>query len=237
MRVPPDPFPPLRRFSQTHKPWREPPEGRGLHATQLRFGLSKSPPPPPPRPPARRAGQAALAPPRIRIRDRPRPRVASELVAEELRLADQAGVHLIWNLPGVKGPERETELLYALDSPVAARLQACYGKLSELGYEVVDLAIWRKAPLRRPPETAPAATAPAMAMAKTTGKATSIAGALPQPSLSPEVSPKEAIKETTATATAEIAPLAKNEAGSPPPLRQPKPVSLKPLRRSRKRHR
>jgi hypothetical protein len=36
--------------------------------------------------------------------------------------------------------------VYTFNSPVADRLQACYGKLSDLGYEVVDLALWRKAP-------------------------------------------------------------------------------------------
>ncbi|HEY3756103.1 MAG TPA: hypothetical protein VGL42_08140 [Opitutaceae bacterium] len=58
--------------------------------------------------------------------------------------ADSAGVHVIWADRGEGRTPRETELLYSFDSPVAAKLQGCYRGLAELGYDVVDLRVWRK---------------------------------------------------------------------------------------------
>jgi len=74
--------------------------------------------------------------------------------------ADEKGVHLLWNLtPGGKADQIK-ERTYGFDSPVAERLQDCYGKLSELGYDVVDLKLWQAAPAAQK-ENAPAVQAAA----------------------------------------------------------------------------
>ena len=74
--------------------------------------------------------------------------------------ADEKGVHLLWNLtPGGKADQLK-ERTYGFDSPVAERLQECYGKLSGLGYEVVDLKLWQVAPEAQK-ENEPAARAAA----------------------------------------------------------------------------
>lgn len=74
--------------------------------------------------------------------------------------ADAAGVHVVWSEAGPGRKSRETELLYSFDSAVAARLQACYSGLAELGYDVVDLRLWRKEAQVAGAAPKPAAPAP-----------------------------------------------------------------------------
>jgi hypothetical protein len=78
--------------------------------------------------------------------------------------ADDQGVHLLWNLTPDGAKDQLKERTYPFGSPVANRLQDCYTKLADLGYNVVDLKVWQPAP--------EAGAAPAVPAAKPKPEAT-----------------------------------------------------------------
>jgi hypothetical protein len=90
------------------------------------------------------------------------PQPAISFPVLHLVFADQNGVHVIWQLTptkhGTNRPAQERgdakaatprfELTYNLDSPMAQRLQDCYGQLAQLGYKIAGLEAVRAAPER-----------------------------------------------------------------------------------------
>lgn len=131
------------------------------HATGL-------PLPPPAAAPAPSTAPAARPPPPpapSAVPKVPAPRPGDAPVLRSA-YADDAGVHVIWAAGGAGRRAKETELLYSFDSAVAARLQACYSGLAELGHEVVDLRVWRKDAVASVSAPAPAKPSPPVPAAK-----------------------------------------------------------------------
>lgn len=125
--------------------------------------------------------------------------------------ADRDGVHVIWQLASTnhgplqssrdrvesKTPVPRLELTYGLDSSMADRLQACYGQLAQLGYEIAGLDAVRAAPeksaaSKKVPKPAPDAL-PVKATQPNVERSPAEASRAPEPRSSPRKPRHEAV--------------------------------------------